>query len=167
MIRNCNSHSFLTLVVQVRDKWHTPLLEQHPEHVQHLILVGAAGFSEESDRIIQFRSTWRGAIANLMWDANLTPQKIVRWCQYPSDDYFMNDLLKPHDTIWSKEWGADDMLLCRGIGPWGPSLVRKYAGVRFGTYTTGNMLNEQESKLFSGLWIPSELPWLLHVEFCP
>ena len=43
------------------------------------------------------------------------------------------------------------MLLCRGIGPWGPSLVRKYAGVRFGTYTTGNMLNEQESKLFSGL----------------
>lgn len=42
------------------------------------------------------------------------------------------------------------MVLCRGIGPWGPALVRKYAGVRFGTYASGNMLNEQESKLFSG-----------------
>lgn len=87
---------------------------KHPEHVQHLILVGAAGFSEESDRIIQFRSTWRGAVANFMWDSNFTPQKLVR-----------------------------------GIGPWGPALVRKYAGVRFGTYASGNMLNEQESKLFS------------------
>lgn len=44
------------------------------------------------------------------------------------------------------------MVLCRGIGPWGPALVRKYAGVRFGTYASGNMLNEQESKLFSG-WL--------------
>ncbi|XP_002987001.2 1-acylglycerol-3-phosphate O-acyltransferase [Selaginella moellendorffii] len=87
---------------------------KHPEHVQHLILVGPAGFSPESDRFIQFRSTWKGAVANFFWDSNLTPQAIIR-----------------------------------SLGPWGPNLVRRYTGARFGTYASGNILNEQESTLLS------------------
>jgi len=54
---------------------------QHPEHVQHLILVGPAGFSTDpdmSERLIQFRATWKGAILNHLWESNFTPQKIVR-----------------------------------------------------------------------------------------
>jgi hypothetical protein len=42
--------------------------------------------------------------------------------------------------------------MCRGLGPFGPNLVRRYAGARFGTNASGTMLNEQESKLFSGVF---------------
>uniref|UniRef100_A0A2P2INZ4 1-acylglycerol-3-phosphate O-acyltransferase n=2 Tax=Rhizophora mucronata TaxID=61149 RepID=A0A2P2INZ4_RHIMU len=55
---------------------------KHPEHVQHLILVGPAGFSSESDPksewLTQFRATWKGAILNHLWESNFTPQKVVR-----------------------------------------------------------------------------------------
>lgn len=60
----------------------TFLLLQHPEHVQHLILVGPAGVSSETDAksewIIRFRATWKGAMLNHLWESNFTPQKIVR-----------------------------------------------------------------------------------------
>eukprot|EP01018_Ginkgo_biloba_P039331 Gb_30725 [translate_table: standard] len=39
--------------------------------------------------------------------------------------------------------------LCRGLGPWGPDLVRRYTSFRFGPHSTGDMLNEDESKLLS------------------
>lgn len=56
---------------------------QHPEHVQHLILVGPAGFSAQSDAksewITKFRATWKGAILNHLWESNFTPQKIIRY----------------------------------------------------------------------------------------
>nr|KYP44838.1 Abhydrolase domain-containing protein 4 [Cajanus cajan] len=55
---------------------------KHPEHVQHLILVGPAGFSSESDAkpewFTKFRSTWKGAVLNHLWESNFTPQKIIR-----------------------------------------------------------------------------------------
>jgi pimeloyl-ACP methyl ester carboxylesterase len=55
---------------------------KHPEHVHHLILVGPAGFSNETDakyeRLNTFRATWKGAILNHLWESNFTPQKIVR-----------------------------------------------------------------------------------------
>ncbi|KAJ0085774.1 hypothetical protein Patl1_09255 [Pistacia atlantica] len=55
---------------------------KHPEHVQHLILVGPAGFSSESDAtsewLTRFRATWKGTILNHLWESNFTPQKIVR-----------------------------------------------------------------------------------------
>ncbi|OMO87471.1 Alpha/beta hydrolase-1 [Corchorus capsularis] len=55
---------------------------KHPEHVQHLILVGPAGFSSESDGksewLTRFRATWKGAILNHLWESNFTPQKLVR-----------------------------------------------------------------------------------------
>lgn len=49
---------------------------------------------------------------------------------------------------------------CRGLGPWGPNLVKNYAGARFGgKYGSGEMLTDRESKLLSGmlhhLWIPA------------
>ncbi|XWS14500.1 hypothetical protein CRYUN_Cryun35bG0014900 [Craigia yunnanensis] len=55
---------------------------KHPEHVQHLILVGPAGFSSESDGkyewLTRFRATWKGAILNYLWESNFTPMKLVR-----------------------------------------------------------------------------------------
>ncbi|CAA0833250.1 1-acylglycerol-3-phosphate O-acyltransferase [Striga hermonthica] len=55
---------------------------KHPEHVQQLVLVGPAGFSSEtehmSERLTQFRATWKGAILNHLWESNFTPQKIIR-----------------------------------------------------------------------------------------
>ena len=51
---------------------------KHPEHVKHLILVGPAGFSSESERITKFLSTWKGSILNQIWESNFTPQKIIR-----------------------------------------------------------------------------------------
>lgn len=91
---------------------------KHPEHVQHLILVGPAGFSAESDPtsewITKFRATWKGAILNHLWESNFTPQKIVR-----------------------------------GLGPWGPDLVRRYTSARFGGYSSESILNEEESRLLT------------------
>ncbi|KAL8135648.1 hypothetical protein AgCh_010330 [Apium graveolens] len=90
---------------------------KHPEHVKHLVLVGSAGFSQESEqseRLTRFRATWKGAIINHLWESNFTPQKIIR-----------------------------------GLGPWGPDLVRKYTTARFGSYSTGDVLTEDESKLLT------------------
>lgn len=42
------------------------------------------------------------------------------------------------------------VLSCRGLGPWGPNLVRKYTSARFGSYASGELLNEEESKLLTG-----------------
>ncbi|WZZ25593.1 hypothetical protein YC2023_008994 [Brassica napus] len=55
---------------------------KHPEHVQHLVLVGSAGFSAESDAksewLTKFRATWKGALLNHLWESNFTPQKLIR-----------------------------------------------------------------------------------------
>ncbi|WJX15701.1 1-acylglycerol-3-phosphate O-acyltransferase [Trifolium repens] len=51
---------------------------KHPEHVQHLVLVGSAGFSSETERITKFLSTWKGSILNQIWESSLTPQTIIR-----------------------------------------------------------------------------------------
>lgn len=91
---------------------------KHPEHVQHLILVGPAGFSAQSDAesewLTKFRATWKGAILNRLWESNFTPQKVVR-----------------------------------GLGPWGPDLVRKYTNARFGAYSSGSVLTAEESSLLT------------------
>ncbi|XP_076958386.1 putative 1-acylglycerol-3-phosphate O-acyltransferase [Bidens hawaiensis] len=88
---------------------------KHPERVQHLILVGSAGFMSETDHkpecLTKFRATWKGALANHLWESNFTPMKVLR-----------------------------------GLGPWGPNLVRKYTSARFGE---GDMLNEEETKLLT------------------
>ncbi|XP_074569816.1 putative 1-acylglycerol-3-phosphate O-acyltransferase [Curcuma longa] len=91
---------------------------KHPEHVQHLILVGPAGFSSESEHmskeLAKFRATWKGAFINHLWESNVTPQKFIR-----------------------------------GLGPWGPNLVQRYTSARFGSYSTGEVLTEEESKLLT------------------
>ncbi|KAK7283394.1 hypothetical protein RIF29_12879 [Crotalaria pallida] len=91
---------------------------KHPEHVQHLILVGSAGFSSESDPqpewFTKFRASWKGSVMNHLWESNFTPQKLVR-----------------------------------GLGPWGPDVVRKYTSARFGTRSTGEVLTEEESRLLT------------------
>ncbi|CAH9141676.1 unnamed protein product [Cuscuta epithymum] len=90
---------------------------QHPEHVQHLILVGSAGFTSETDmpeRLTQFRATWKGAVLNHLWESNFTPQKLIR-----------------------------------GLGPWGPNLVRRYTGARFAAYSSEDALTNEESKLLT------------------
>ncbi|GFY86100.1 alpha/beta-Hydrolases superfamily protein [Actinidia rufa] len=90
---------------------------KHPEHIKHLILVGSAGFSSETDdseRPTHFRATWKGALLNHLWESNFTPQKVIR-----------------------------------GFGPFGPDMVRKYTSARFGAYSTGKVLTEDESRLLT------------------
>ncbi|XP_010909172.1 probable 1-acylglycerol-3-phosphate O-acyltransferase isoform X2 [Elaeis guineensis] len=99
---------------------------KHPEHIQHLILVGPAGFTSESEHksewLTKFRATWKGTIANHLWESNFTPQKIIR-----------------------------------GLGPWGPDLVRRYTSARFGSYSSGDILNEEESRLLTAAKASGEL----------
>lgn len=45
---------------------------------------------------------------------------------------------------------------CRGLGPWGPDLVRKYTSARFGAQAQGTVLTEEESRLLTGT-LPSIL----------
>ncbi|KAJ3691135.1 hypothetical protein LUZ61_020299 [Rhynchospora tenuis] len=40
--------------------------------------------------------------------------------------------------------------LIRGLGPWGRNIVQKYTGNRFGSYSQGDPLTEEESKLLTG-----------------
>ncbi|KAG6485064.1 probable 1-acylglycerol-3-phosphate O-acyltransferase [Zingiber officinale] len=91
---------------------------KHPEHVQHLILVGPAGFSSESEHmpeeLAKFRASWKGAFVNHLWESNVTPQKFIR-----------------------------------GLGPWGPNLVQRYTSARFGSYSAGEELTKEESKLLT------------------
>ncbi|KAG0472772.1 hypothetical protein HPP92_014629 [Vanilla planifolia] len=91
---------------------------KHPEHVQHLILVGPAGFSSETEHksewLTKFRATWKGTIVNHLWESNFTPQKVIR-----------------------------------GLGPWGPQLVRRYTSARFGSYSSGTVLGEDEARLLT------------------
>ncbi|KAK8692006.1 hypothetical protein V6N13_075491 [Hibiscus sabdariffa] len=92
---------------------------KHPEHVQHLILVGPAGFSSESDNrfkwFARFRETWKGSIMYHLWESNFTPQKLVR-----------------------------------GLGPWGPNLVRKYTTGRFKpVYSAEIVLTEEQNRLLT------------------
>ncbi|KZV48519.1 putative 1-acylglycerol-3-phosphate O-acyltransferase [Dorcoceras hygrometricum] len=91
---------------------------KHPEHVQHLILVGPAGFTSETEHgskwLTEFRATWKGAILNHLWESNFTPQRIVR-----------------------------------GLGPWGPDLVRRYTSARFGAYASGDVLTDDEARLLT------------------
>ncbi|KAL5557931.1 hypothetical protein UlMin_034142 [Ulmus minor] len=91
---------------------------KHPEHIKHLILVGPAGFTPESDaaseRFTQFTATWKGAVLKHLWESNFTPMKLIR-----------------------------------GLGPWGPNLVKKYTSARFGSYSTGTVLTDEESRLLS------------------
>ncbi|KAH9610170.1 hypothetical protein KSS87_003341, partial [Heliosperma pusillum] len=89
----------------------------HPEHVQHLILVGPVGFAadtEISEPLRKFRESWKGAVLKYLWESNFTPLTVLR-----------------------------------GIGPWGPSLVRKYTSARFGTDENGKMLTAEESTLMT------------------
>ncbi|CAM0913869.1 unnamed protein product [Alopecurus aequalis] len=90
---------------------------KHPEHIQCLILVSPVGFSPEGDprieKITKFQATWKGMLANHLWESNFTPQRFVR-----------------------------------GLGPWGPALIRRYATARFGSYSTG-VLTEHESSLLT------------------
>lgn len=39
----------------------------------------------------------------------------------------------------------------RGLGPWGPDLVRKYTSARFGAHSIGEILTEEESRLLTGM----------------
>jgi hypothetical protein len=47
-------------------------------------------------------------------------------------------------------WQSWLNLSSRGLGPWGPGLVRRYTTARFGAYSTGVVLAEEESKLLTG-----------------
>lgn len=41
-------------------------------------------------------------------------------------------------------------MFSRGLGPWGPDVVRRYTSSRFGEYSIGDVLNEEETRLLTG-----------------
>lgn len=41
-------------------------------------------------------------------------------------------------------------MLSRGVGPWGPKLVRGYTSTRFGERANGGVLNDEESRFLAG-----------------
>ncbi|XP_078173362.1 putative 1-acylglycerol-3-phosphate O-acyltransferase [Carex rostrata] len=49
--------------------------------------------------------------------------------------------------LW--ESGFTPQKIIRGLGPWGPDLVRRYTSARFGSHSTGDVLSEEESTLFT------------------
>ncbi|KAL3642063.1 hypothetical protein CASFOL_012878 [Castilleja foliolosa] len=49
--------------------------------------------------------------------------------------------------LWESNFTPQKII--RGLGPWGPNLVRKYTSARFGSYAQGNMLSEDESRLLT------------------
>ncbi|KAK1632371.1 hypothetical protein QYE76_006686 [Lolium multiflorum] len=51
---------------------------KHPEHVQHLILVGPVGFSPEADPTAESLTKFRAKLAHHIWEYNFTAQKVVR-----------------------------------------------------------------------------------------
>ncbi|KAG6538226.1 hypothetical protein ZIOFF_003338 [Zingiber officinale] len=120
---------------------------KHPEHVQHLILVGPAGFSSESEHmskeLAKFRATWKGAFINHLWESNVTPQKFIRQSFFLAKFYILLQILCVSFNI------NNVVFIYRGLGPWGPNLVQRYTSARFGSYSTGEVLTEEESKLLT------------------
>ncbi|TYJ35958.1 hypothetical protein E1A91_A05G274400v1 [Gossypium mustelinum] len=123
---------------------------KHPEHVQHLILVGPAGFSSESDSSIEWltslRETWKRAILNRLWESNFTPQKIPTTIN-------QGQLL--HIAL---DWSAKIISLenyflnasSKGFGPWGPKIVHKYTATRFDPRDSAEfVLAEKQNKLLT------------------
>ncbi|KAJ6931779.1 1-acylglycerol-3-phosphate O-acyltransferase-like isoform X2 [Populus alba x Populus x berolinensis] len=49
--------------------------------------------------------------------------------------------------LWESNFTPQKVV--RGLGPWGPGLVRRYTTARFGAYSTGEVLAEEESKLLT------------------
>ncbi|KAM6552070.1 hypothetical protein CsatB_001878 [Cannabis sativa] len=49
--------------------------------------------------------------------------------------------------LWESNFTPQKII--RGLGPWGPNLVQKYTTARFSSYSTGNVLTEEESKLLT------------------
>jgi hypothetical protein len=61
-------------------------------------------------------------------------------------------LFSPKLPLISFVLSPDVRLFClnRGLGPWGPDLVRRYTTARFGSHSTGELLTEHESSLLTG-----------------
>ncbi|KAI7725062.1 hypothetical protein M8C21_019160, partial [Ambrosia artemisiifolia] len=102
------------------EAWFIDTLEEwrKAKNLDNFILVGhsfggyiAAKHAFKLKWLTKFRTTWKGAVMNHLWESNFTPMKVLR-----------------------------------GLGPWGPNLVRKYTSARFGE---GDMLSEEESKLLT------------------
>lgn len=53
----------------------------------------------------------------------------------------------------------------RGLGPWGPDLVRRYTSARFGSYSEGTTLSEEESRLLTGGIMKSGLVNMIILKF--
>ncbi|XP_059638184.1 probable 1-acylglycerol-3-phosphate O-acyltransferase isoform X2 [Cornus florida] len=92
---------------------------KHPEHVQHLILVGPAGFSSESDAksewFTRFRASWKGAVLNQLWESNFTPQKLVRYTSARFGAYATGDLLTEEESSLLTDY-AYHTLAAKGSG---------------------------------------------------
>ncbi|CAG2171562.1 unnamed protein product, partial [Oppiella nova] len=51
---------------------------KYPDHIQHLILVGCAGVGHAGETLDNFKKTWKGSLANFIWESNVTPQGFIR-----------------------------------------------------------------------------------------
>ncbi|TYH72878.1 hypothetical protein ES332_D05G286700v1 [Gossypium tomentosum] len=123
---------------------------KHPEHVQHLILVGPAGFSSEPDSSIEWltrlRETWKGAILNRLWESNFTPQKIPRTRNQGQLLHIALDWSAKIISLENYSLNASS----KGLGPWGPKIVHKYTATRFNSKDSADfVLAEEQNKLLT------------------
>ncbi|KAB2030963.1 hypothetical protein ES319_D05G270200v1 [Gossypium barbadense] len=123
---------------------------KHPEHVQHLILVGPAGFSSEPDSSIEWltrlRETWKGAILNRLWESNFTPQKIPTTRNQGQLLHIALDWSAKIISLENYSLNASS----KGLGPWGPKIVHKYTATRFNPKDSADfVLAEEQNKLLT------------------
>eukprot|EP00897_Mesotaenium_endlicherianum_P004260 jgi/Mesen1/3862/ME000207S02883 len=136
---------------------------QHPERVDHLILVGPAGFAPESHRMKEFRASWLGSLLSAIWQSGLTPLSLVRLCtiskfltlvsqQQPA--LLLLALLREQQQQHScvpcaitapRSVGLQTSML----GWWGPGVVQAYTRSRFGDGARGLRLSPAEAPLFT------------------
>lgn len=73
----------------------------------------------------------------------------------PEADY-MNDRFNRFRASWKGAilnhlWESNftPQKFIRGLGPWGPGIVNKYTSARFGSYSQGTVLTEEETRLLT------------------
>ncbi|XP_057729956.1 probable 1-acylglycerol-3-phosphate O-acyltransferase [Arachis stenosperma] len=69
----------------------------------------------------------------------------------PKAEFIMKFRATWKGAVMNHLWESNftPLKIVRGLGPWGPNMVRRYTGMRFGTRAQGEILTEEESRLLT------------------